>query len=51
MVQIWQNLKVVLKQIKECCDEEEKYKEIRVTFGIAYLENCWADSFQIWYAR
>ena len=51
MVQIWQNSKegkVVLKRIKECCKEEEEYEEIQVTFGTG---NCWADSFQILYAR
>ena len=39
---------VVLKQIKECCEEEEeKYEEIQKTFGTAYLRNRWTDSFQI----
>ena len=40
---------VVLKGIKECCKKEEKYEETRGTFGIVYLRNRWANSFQIWY--
>ena len=42
------------KWIKECCEEveeEEKYEEVRATFGTAYLRNHWADSFQIWVMR
>ena len=36
MVQIWKEGKVVLKWINEHC-EEEKYEEIRATFGATYI--------------
>ena len=35
------------KPINECCKEEEKYEEIRATFGTTYLGIHWVNSFQI----